>query len=417
MKLEYIKDSSGNEILQDENGIHQVMMEWEQPYMEACIDTLDPSGSVLEIGFGLGYSAKKLCLNQNVKKYSVIECSPIVWKKFENFQQEIYQIRPDLQIELIKGRWQDVIYEIDIYDSIFFDDYTYDGNYLENASRINKFVYEILINHSKIGTRISFYSTTNKFCKLDCLKITYTEYKINIPENCKYARGDKMYIPVLEKIGQPDIDIKDKLLTYIPINNIQKELKPKINLLVVDNFLTNCLETEKYALTQDFIRTGDYPGKRTYCFANESIKQTIQSYLNNFSGKITNFTLDKTDNNYNGSYEYTNSLDKKTIQYGNIHNNNWCGILFFNKYNYKDTGISFYYPKMLLNKENALDNKFYQEYKYDITKWNKTDYIENIYNRLLLFRSDQYYMYNNLFGKDDKDGNLTQLFFFSTEFN
>ena len=417
MKLEYIKDSSGNEILQDENGIHQVMMEWEQPYMEACIDTLDPSGSVLEIGFGLGYSAKKLCLNQNVKKYSVIECSPIVWKKFENFQQEIYQIRPDLQIELIKGRWQDVIYEIDIYDSIFFDDYTYDGNYLENASRINKFVYEILINHSKIGTRISFYSTTNKFCKLDCLKITYTEYKINIPENCKYARGDKMYIPVLEKIGQPDIDIKDKLLTYIPINNIQKELKPKINLLVVDNFLTNCLETEKYALTQDFIRTGDYPGKRTYCFANESIKQTIQSYLNNFSGKITNFTLDKTDNNYNGSYEYTNSLDKKTIQYGNIHNNNWCGILFFNKYNYKDTGISFYYPKMLLNKENALDNKFYQEYKYDITKWNKTDYIENLYNRLLLFRSDQYYMYNNLFGKDDKDGNLTQLFFFSTEFN
>ena len=61
MKLEYKKDSSGNEILQDENGIHQVMMEWEKPYMEACIDTLDPSGSVLEIGFGLGYSAKKLC--------------------------------------------------------------------------------------------------------------------------------------------------------------------------------------------------------------------------------------------------------------------------------------------------------------------------------------------------------------------
>jgi hypothetical protein len=413
MKLEYTKDSSGNEILQDENGIHQVMMEWEQPYMEACIDTLDPSGSVLEIGFGLGYSAKKLCLNQNVKKYSVIECSPIVWKKFENFQQEIYQIRPDLEMELIKGRWQDIIYEIDIYDSIFFDDYTYDGNYLENVSRINKFVYEILINHSKIGTRISFYSTTNKFCELDCLKITYTEYKINIPDNCKYARGDKMYIPVLEKIGQTDIEIKDKLLSYIPINNIQKELKPKINLLVVDNFLTNPLETEKYALTQDFIRTGDYCGKRTYSLANESIRQTIESYIKNFAGQITNFTIDKTENNYNGSYEYMNSLDKLQMQYGNIDNNNWCGILFLNKFYINDAGISIFLPKIMLNN----NKKVLDEYKYDITKWHKTDYVESIYNRLLLFRADQYYMYNNLFGKDDKDGRLVQLFFFSTEFN
>ena len=413
MKLEYTKDSSGNEILQDENGIHQVMMEWEQPYMEACIDTLDPSGSVLEIGFGLGYSAKKLCLNQNVKKYSVIECSPIVWKKFENFQQEIYQIRPDLEMELIKGRWQDIIYEIDIYDSIFFDDYTYDGNYLENVSRINKFVYEILINHSKIGTRISFYSTTNKFCELDCLKITYTEYKINIPDNCKYARGDKMYIPVLEKIGQTDIEIKDKLLSYIPINNIQKELKPKINLLVVDNFLTNPLETEKYVLTQDFIRTGDYAGKRTYSLANESIRQTIESYIKNFAGQITNFTIDKTENNYNGSYEYMNSLDKLQMQYGNIDNNNWCGILFLNKFYINDAGISIFLPKIMLNN----NKKVLDEYKYDITKWHKTDYVESIYNRLLLFRADQYYMYNNLFGKDDKDGRLVQLFFFSTEFN
>ena len=67
----------------------EVMMEWEQPYMETCIDILEPSGSVLEIGFGLGYSAKKLCLNENVKKYSVIECSPIVWKKFENFHAKV----------------------------------------------------------------------------------------------------------------------------------------------------------------------------------------------------------------------------------------------------------------------------------------------------------------------------------------
>ena len=415
MKLKYAKDSSGNEILQDEDGIHQVMMEWEQPYMEACIDILGPFGSILEIGFGLGYSGRKLCLNKNVKKYSVIECSPIVWKRFEIFQQEIKEIRPELEIQLIKGRWQDVIYELPIYDSIFFDDYTDSINYFETSIRINKFVHEILENHSKIGTRIGFYSTVSKFCELDCLKITHTEYKIDIPDNCKYARGDKMYIPVLEKIKECETDIKEKLLNNRPINNIQKELKQEMNLLLVDNFLTNSLETEKYALSQEYIRTGDYCGKRTYSLANESIRVAIEKYIKNFAGKITNFITDRTENNYNGSYEYTNSLDKQRIQYGNVYNNSWCGILFFNKYNYKDTGISFNSPKVLVDKK--LYNKFFQEYKYDITKWNKTNYVENRHNRLLLFKSDQHYMYNNLFGKDDKDGNLIQVFFFSTEFD
>ena len=61
MKLKYSKDISGNQLLEDEDGLHQVMMEWEKPYMEACIEKLDPSGSVLEIGFGLAYSATSKC--------------------------------------------------------------------------------------------------------------------------------------------------------------------------------------------------------------------------------------------------------------------------------------------------------------------------------------------------------------------
>ena len=86
MKLLYSKDICGNDILQDESGKHQVMMEWEKPYMEKCIEYLDPNGSVLEIGFGLGYSATKLCSFPNVTSYSVIECCPEVWTKFDEFK-------------------------------------------------------------------------------------------------------------------------------------------------------------------------------------------------------------------------------------------------------------------------------------------------------------------------------------------
>ena len=38
------------------------MMEWEKPYMEACVDrmAIGPDSIVLEVGFGLGYSASRI---------------------------------------------------------------------------------------------------------------------------------------------------------------------------------------------------------------------------------------------------------------------------------------------------------------------------------------------------------------------
>ena len=54
MKLLYTNDICNNEILQDEKGSHQIMMEWEKPYMVKCIELLEPSGSILEIGYGMG---------------------------------------------------------------------------------------------------------------------------------------------------------------------------------------------------------------------------------------------------------------------------------------------------------------------------------------------------------------------------
>ena len=77
MDLIYKKDENGKDILCDENGKdilcneddrHQIMMEWEKPYMEKSIELLNPFGKVLEIGFGLGYSATKICSFKNVKE-------------------------------------------------------------------------------------------------------------------------------------------------------------------------------------------------------------------------------------------------------------------------------------------------------------------------------------------------------------
>jgi len=221
MKLEYSTDICGNQILQDETGKHQVMMEWEKPYMEKCIEYLNPSGSVLEIGFGLGYSASKLCSYKNVTKYSVIECCPEVWKKFYIFKQTMNELRPELEVNLIKGRWEDILVETGIFDSIFFDDYNGTVS-IESSTRFNKFLYDLIANgHSKIGSKICVYSTVLLAdYKISSLIQKSYEYLVDIPIYCTYAKGNKMYIPLI-------IQTK-KICGAAEFQELVKELKDKL---------------------------------------------------------------------------------------------------------------------------------------------------------------------------------------------
>jgi hypothetical protein len=195
MKLEYTKDICGNDILQDETGQHQVMMEWEKPYMEACIDKLDISGSVLEIGFGLGYSANRICSSPNITEYTVVECSPVVWEKVEEFKKK----KSNLKINLIKGRWQDVLCTCKKYDRCFFDDYIHDIN---NPDRLSKFLSDFLSNHANINCIIGSFSW--QYLRYDYPFITMEceRYNIDIPFYCKYAKGNKLYINKMIKIRE-----------------------------------------------------------------------------------------------------------------------------------------------------------------------------------------------------------------------
>ena len=99
--LTYTKDKNKEEILLDNNN-EQVMMEWEKPYMEACIDFLQPKGNVLEIGFGMGYSATAI-QKYNPKSYTIIECDPIVIKKCKEWAKNYNNVT------IIEAKWQEVI--------------------------------------------------------------------------------------------------------------------------------------------------------------------------------------------------------------------------------------------------------------------------------------------------------------------
>jgi len=446
MNLIYTKDIKGKEILCNEDESHQIMMEWEKSYMEKSIELLNPYGKVLEIGFGMGYSARKICSFNGVYEYNVIECTPIVWDKFEEFKNEIMKIRPDLKINLIKGRWEDVISICSIYDCIYFDDYDLDVNSIKTYDRFNIFLYNVLLNNTKINSKICKYSThfdLDFYKEIECISCKYVDYNIEIPDNCKYAKGNKMFIPIITKINQPENNLRDKLFKN-PVNQkniseqmsneFQKQTKyrklfddiktrsPSCGLIIIDNFYNNPYETRNFVLTQEFLVRGNYPGQRTISYANEHLKSIIQKYVEPFGGKITDFPIPKADGSdsskiYNGSFQFTTSRDRSWVHIDGY--NNWAGVLYLTPNAPLSSGTSFYnfYDGTTCKRDmDILENKVdIDKYSQDLTKWNKVDQVGNIFNRLILFNSNRFHMSMDYFGDKLENGRLFQVFFFSTE--
>lgn len=113
--MQYSKDKFGKEILL-KNGSLQVEMEWEKPYLEACIDALKPSGDVLEVGFGLGYAANRI-QHYHPKSHTIIESDPVILEMAKNWAKE------HKNVKIIKGSWQEIMPQLGNFDALFFDDY------------------------------------------------------------------------------------------------------------------------------------------------------------------------------------------------------------------------------------------------------------------------------------------------------
>lgn len=153
------KDKNNKDILLDPTQKHQIMMEWEKPYMQTCIQKLQPFGDVLEIGFGLGYSATEI-QKFPINSYTVIECDEKTYERALEWKKQYNH-----PINIIFGRWENVYKTLPKYDCVFFDDY--DIKTLElcklnpktpcrNIDFFNKIKYNL-----KDYFKFSFYCATN----------------------------------------------------------------------------------------------------------------------------------------------------------------------------------------------------------------------------------------------------------------
>ena len=393
MLLEYKKDENNQDILSSTDGVHQVMMEWEKPYMEKCIQALKPKGKVLEIGFGMGYSASEI-LKHDIDSYTVIECSPVVWEKFEKWRSSQ---RTDIEINLIKGRWEDVISVSGTYDSIFFDDYCHS---VGDINRFFKFI-EICLKYTlHVGANVGFYSTKNiDEVEGDFFIVSNNEFTIDVPPKCNYARGNKMYIPIITKTGEFNNSFKKKpketkcgiLTSDISFKAVKKYVPKyhnKCNLVVVDDLFVNVNDVRSCILTQnDCMRD-----------LQEELKNIVRSYI---PDNITYFSREM--------FEYcTCDTIPHIISYNEY---DWCGMIFLSPDAPVESSINFY-------KNNNTDDRYCLEKEHtntkDMTKWKLVDRVGNLYNRMVLFNCKRYHAHVNNFGDDKQKSKLFTMFLMKT---
>lgn len=179
------------------------------------------------------------------------------------------------------------------------------------------------------------------------------------------------------------------------------------NIIVVDDFYSNVDAVREFALSQEFNVTGNYPGARTENFLNESTKQTIQSL-------IPEPIIDWLDGpeGYTGAFQLTTGSNSSWIH--NDAYNNWAGVLYLTPDAPVSGGTGFF-KSLIDGSLTGTTHDLLDGVWTDMSKWEKVAEVGNIYNRLVLFRADQWHSSLDYFGDSSDNGRLTQVFFIRTE--
>ena len=191
----------------------------------------------------------------------------------------------------------------------------------------------------------------------------------------------------------------------------------RINSLTIDDFYSNPMEVREFALKQEFKVRGNYPGQRTEPFLTDNTRQKIKEILYPFAGEITWW-----GGEYTGSFQYTTAADRSWIHADST--TDWAAVCYLTPdaplssatglFRHKETGWSNFDYK----RENDVEYMKGAPSGHDMqdyTKWEIVDRVGNVFNRLIMYRADNYHVSLDYFGKDMYDGRLFQVFFFNTE--
>lgn len=136
----------------------QIMEDWQIPIMQAMAAVVaGDHGDVLEIGFGRGI-ASNFIQDCGVSSHTIIECNADVIRLCETWREQ----RPQAQINIVAGMWQDVIDRLGVYDGIFFHTYPLgEQDHIEQVVRSTTFAehfFSTAAEHLRPGGKFSYLS-------------------------------------------------------------------------------------------------------------------------------------------------------------------------------------------------------------------------------------------------------------------
>lgn len=107
----------------------KILLDWKKSYIQALVNALKPSDSILEIGFGVGLGAESI-QSHKPKNYTIIESNP----QYLEEAQKLAKKNPNIHV--MPGDWKTVLPTLGKFDAIFFNDYP-----LEDDRDIMRFLF------------------------------------------------------------------------------------------------------------------------------------------------------------------------------------------------------------------------------------------------------------------------------------
>jgi len=184
---------------------YQVMQRWESNYMKSLAAVATScGGNVLEVGFGMGISARFIQQSKTIRSHSIIECHPtIVSHAARELRNEIKAGR----VRLLHGFWEQVTRGMGAksFDGILFDSCPLESGveffqffpFFKEAFRLLKddgvFTYfsdeplDISKPHLQELRKAGFANVGFKICR------------VRPPKTCEYWKHDTLVVPIVRK--------------------------------------------------------------------------------------------------------------------------------------------------------------------------------------------------------------------------
>lgn len=129
--------------------------------------------------------------------------------------------------------------------------------------------------------------------------------------------------------------------------------------------------------------------------------------------KDSDITLNMSESSSNGCFQYCPESSQMWVHHDE--GNFYAAVIYLTPAPPEGSGTGFFRNKLTgKSTPNDSDSLMTKEESHNFNNWELTDYVENVYNRCVIFNAKKFHSATKYFGTIPEDSRLTQVFFFDT---